>query len=109
MRVAMLRQPATTPATSTSPTRLGPPYVREVDQLFGGSVYLRGALTLHALRVMVGETNFDRTMREYYKRYQGGVASTEDFLATVTEVAGAAPSAALRPWIFDVEMPPYPN
>ena len=89
--------------------RLGPPYVREVDQLFGGSVYLRGALTLHALRVMVGETNFDRTMREYYKRYQGGVASTEDFLATVTEVAGAAPSAALRPWIFDVEMPPYPN
>ena len=95
--------------TTMAGARLGPPYVREVDQLFGGSVYLRGALTLHALRVMIGEAKFDGTMREYYGRYRGGVASTEDFLATVTEVAGAAPAAALRPWIFDVEMPPYPN
>lgn len=41
-------------------------------------------------------------MREDDKRYQGGVASTEDFLATVTEVAGAAPSAACGRGIFDV-------
>lgn len=94
--------------TTVSSGRVGPPYVREVDELFGSAVYLRGALTLHALRVMAGEASFDKIMRTYYARYQYGVASTEDFLAAVSEVAGAKAAAALKPWIYDLELPPYP-
>ncbi len=73
--------------------------------LFHDSVYVRGALTLAALRLEIGDEAFFTTLREYVVRYGGGNASTADFAATVADVTGRDYSEFLDAWLFDREMP----
>lgn len=87
----------------------GPPYYRDVGEMFGTSVYLRGALALHALRVMAGEAVFRQVLRGYYARYRNSIATTDDFLAAVAEYAGTLEAEALRPWIYDEALPAFPR
>ena len=49
--------------------------------LFGAGVYLRGAMTLHALRVKVGDPVFFRILRGWYLRNRDGNVTTDDFIA----------------------------
>lgn len=79
------------------------------DSLFSPAVYERGAMVLHALRLEVGDEIFWQILRTYYQRYQGGVASTEDFIATANEVSGSDLTAFLNAWIYDAELPPLPE
>jgi hypothetical protein len=65
-----------------------PPGDPGVDELFGVSVYERGALTLHALRLTVGDDAFFRILREWVSRYRYENATTEDFIALTKELAG---------------------
>jgi aminopeptidase N len=48
--------------------------------LFAGTVYDRGAMTLQALRVKIGDEAFFRTLRTWYWKYRYGNASTADFI-----------------------------
>jgi len=52
-------------------------------------VYQKGAWTLHMLRAQLGTEAFWATMREYYRRYRDGNASTEDFERVAEETAHA--------------------
>lgn len=79
-----------------------------VAGLFGAPVYLQGGLALHALRVEVGDEVMRRILVEYAARFSGGVATTEDFLALATEVAGRDVAAILDPWLNDHTIPPFP-
>ena len=58
-----------------------------VDEMFSANVYGRGALTLHALRLTVGDEAFFAILEEWASRYEYGNATTEDFISLVGEIA----------------------
>ena len=58
------------------------------DCMFDDRVYKRGALTLHAVRLTVGDAEFFPLLREWTRRYAYGTATTDDFIALAeTETA----------------------
>jgi aminopeptidase N len=83
------------------------------DGLFSANVYRRGALTLHALRLTVGDDPFFRVLREWASRHQYGNVTTEDFIALVKEIARATPPDNLAEffdsWLYGTELPAFPG
>lgn len=80
--------------------------------MFDDRVYKRGALTLHALRLTVGDAAFLRLLRIWTATHRHGAVRTEDF---VDLVRGAAHSPALAPpdaffarWLRTPKLPPLP-
>jgi hypothetical protein len=84
------------------------PGMPPVDNLFNMSVYDRGALTLHALRLEVGDEVWFDVMRTYYDRYKYGNASTADFIAVTNEVSGQDLGAFFDAWLYADRMPDIP-
>ncbi len=80
--------------------------------MFGDGVYWRGALTLHALRLTVGDDSFLRTLRTWAQRYEYGNVETADFIALAKEEAPQVPPAALDAlfdaWLNQPELPALP-
>jgi aminopeptidase N len=79
-----------------------------VDELFGSAVYQRGGLTLHALRVKVGDDVMRDILRTYVARYTGANASTEDFIAVAEDIAARDLSVFFDAWLYESELPPLP-
>ena len=86
-----------------------PPGDPTADQLFNGGVYFRGALTLHALRLEVGDEAFFDILRTYHEQYKGSNATTEDFIAVAEEVSGKDLQELFDSWLYDEEIPPIPE
>jgi aminopeptidase N len=86
----------------------GPPGVPPVEDLFGWNVYARGAWTLHALRLEVGEEAFFDILSTYYNRYQYSNATTDEFIAVAEEVSGRDLDAFFDGWLFGEDTPPKP-
>lgn len=73
-----------------------------------GSVYVRGAWTLHALRLEVGDEVFFEILRVYYDRYQYSNAGTEDFIAVASEVSEKNLTPFFEGWLYADELPAAP-
>lgn len=90
-----------------------PPGDPTVEELFGTGVYERGGLTMHALRLTVGDDIFFAILREWVSRYSYGNAITEDFIGIVREKAGHLSGfdtdRFFQGWLFDAEMPELPE
>ncbi|MEB2289344.1 MAG: M1 family metallopeptidase [Anaerolineae bacterium] len=86
-----------------------PPGDPPPDALFNGGVYLRGALTLHALRLHVGDEAFFAILRAYYERYQHGNATTADFIALAEEIAGGPLDDLFDAWLYAPALPDLPE
>jgi len=80
-----------------------------LDNLFGPSVYTRGAMTLHALRLTVGDEHFWEIVQQYYQRYQGGNASTADFIAVAQEVSDVDLTDFFQGWLYTDAIPDLPS
>lgn len=79
------------------------------DNLFGQDIYYRGALTLHALRLEVGDETFFDILRTYAARFAHGNATTGDFMAVAEEVSGQQLDEFFDGWLFQVELPDIPQ
>lgn len=77
--------------------------------LFDASVYRRGGLTLHALRLEVGDDAFFTILRTWLNRYGGGSASTADFVALAEEIHNADLSEFFDAWLSDRPIPSLPD
>jgi len=77
--------------------------------LFDPSVYRRGGLTLHALRLQVGDDVFFEILRTWLDRFGGGTASTSDFVALSEEIHGDELSDFFDAWLSEAPLPPLPN
>ena len=64
--------------------------------LFLNPIYDRGAATLHALRVEIGDAAFFELAQTWVERFGGGTASTADFIALAEEVSGQELDGVLR-------------
>ena len=91
-----------------SATGVGPPADVEIEDLFGFSVYFRGAATLHALRLHAGDDIFFEILRTHYGRSAGSTATTEEFLGIVDEFAGPEAVDLVESWLFDETVPDFP-
>ena len=83
----------------------GPPRGIEREDLFGLSVYYRGAATLHALRGHAGDETFFEILRAHHDRSAGDATNTAEFLALVDEMAGADAVALVESWLYDETVP----
>jgi aminopeptidase N len=79
------------------------------DNLFDFQVYHGGALVLYALRQVVGAATFQRIEREWLRTYEGRSASTDDFIALASDVAGRDLTGFLRRWVYGTTTPPMPG
>jgi aminopeptidase N len=79
------------------------------DAMFSRAVYDRGALTLHALRLTVGDEAFVQILRTYLERFGGRTASTADFVAVASKVEGRSLRAFFASWLGPGAPPPLPT
>jgi aminopeptidase N len=83
--------------------------------MFDDRVYKRGALTLHALRVAVGDLPFFSILRRWATENRHGVVTTEEFRALVALESGArgldpvAIDAILAAWLDAEALPAFPT
>ena len=89
--------------SSPSPVAIGDPGSAD---LFAAIVYDRGALTLHALRLEVGDETFFALLQTWTERYRHGTVSTADFVALAEEVSERDIGPLFDAWLFQVELPP---
>lgn len=76
-----------------------------VEHLFGSSVYVRGAWTLHALRLRVGDDVFFDILRTYYESFAYGNASTSDFIAVAEDVSAQELDDFFEAWLYNDAVP----
>jgi aminopeptidase N len=85
-----------------------PPGAPGKEGLFGSSVYIRGGLTLHALRVTVGDEDFFTILRQWAERKKDSTATTAEFIALAEELSGENLDQLFEDWLYDDERPPRP-
>ena len=86
-----------------------PPGEPTHNQLFNGGVYFRGALTLHALRLEVGDEAFFEILRTYHEQYKDGNATTDDFIGVAETVSSKDLQELFDNWLYSEEIPPIPE
>jgi aminopeptidase N len=77
--------------------------------MFDDRVYKRGALTLHALRLTVGDDAFFALLRAWTDRYRFEVATTADFRAFAAEQTGADLETLFTAWLDRMPLPKLPH
>ena len=68
-------------------------------------VYQKGGWTLHMLRALIGNDKFWAGIREYYRRYRDGNASTGEFRKVMEETSDADLSWFFRQWLHRAGSP----
>ena len=75
-------------------------------QLFDDQVYERGAATLHALRLEVGDDAFFEAARLWLERHDDSTGTSEDLQAVYEEVSGMDLDEFFQVWLYDPVKPP---
>jgi len=78
------------------------------DLMFDDRVYKRGALTLHALRLTVGDKAFFNLLRSWVADNTGGSITTTGFVAHCEEATKKDLGALFASWLDEVALPPLP-
>jgi len=82
--------------------RIGDPGVRH---MFDDRVYQRGALTLHALRVRIGDDAFFAALREWTEKHRHATVTTDKFIAVAQEHSPRPLDRFFRSWLQDTALP----
>jgi aminopeptidase N len=86
-----------------------PPGNPSPTNLYSNTVYDRGALTFHALRLHVGDEVFFQILREYTDRFRYCNASTADFIAIAEDVSGQNLGEFFDAWLYAKQIPAIPE
>lgn len=78
------------------------------DAMFDDRLYKRGALTLHALRLTIGDETFFTLLRTWASRFRHGSVSTALFVACASEVTGMFVGPLLDDWLYREQLPALP-
>jgi aminopeptidase N len=86
-----------------------PPGDPGVKALFGASVYQRGAMAVHALRVAVGDPAFFTILRAWTSERRYGNGDTAEFIALAERISGRTLQPLFQVWLFEKGKPPPPK
>ncbi len=79
------------------------------EHLFDSSVYTRSAMTLHALRMTIGDEDFFDLLKAWFEQQQGGNHKTSEFIALAEKVSGQQLDELFNDWLFEEGKPSYPG
>ncbi|NPD04393.1 M1 family metallopeptidase [Nocardioides sp. zg-1308] len=79
------------------------------ELMFDDRVYKRGALTLHALRSVVGDDDFFEVLRTWVADHTGASVTTADFEAVVAAVTGEERTDLFDAWLREPALPDLPS
>lgn len=79
--------------------------------MFDDRVYKRGALTVHALRELLGDDAFFKAVRSYVAEGRHGLVEPRDLKRHLYAVSTdhAALDAVWQSWLRDLELPEFPS
>ncbi|MFI6234609.1 M1 family metallopeptidase [Micromonospora sp. NPDC050784] len=86
-----------------------PPGKPGAEKLFSESVYQRGGMTLHALRVGVGDKAFFEIVKTWAAEKRDGTATTAEFVALAERISGKQLDAIFDAWLYGTEKPDLPK
>lgn len=86
--------------------RIADPGARKI---FDDRVYQRGALTLHALRTVIGHAAFVSLLREWTATHRHSTVTTEDFTAMAQRHSAHPLGGLFTMWLFDTKLPTLPQ
>lgn len=69
-------------------------------KMFSFAVYFRGALTLEALRQLVGDPAFYEVLRRWVAEHRYGNVSTQEFIALAEQVSGRQLDSFFEVWLY---------
>ncbi|MFG1623052.1 M1 family aminopeptidase [Kribbella sp. NPDC049227] len=75
------------------------------DFLFEFPVYARGAMTLHQLRLAVGDADFFTILRTWAKTNRNGNVTTDQFIALAEKISGQQLDSLFQTWLFTTTKP----
>jgi aminopeptidase N len=84
-----------------------PIYDPPENYLFGDVEYSKGAWVLHMLRGLLGDSAFFNVFKTYRQRFEYKSATTDDFAAATSSVAGRDLSWFFNQWIYAKGWPIY--
>jgi hypothetical protein len=70
------------------------------ESMFDFAVYARGAMTLHQLRLAVGDADFFEILQTWTTSNAGGHVTTADFIALAEEISGQQLDDLFETWLF---------
>ena len=73
--------------------------------LFNGTIYLRGAMTLQALREKIGDPAFFRIMRDWATQNRYGNITIAQFIALAEQESGIDLDHFFDVWLFQPDKP----
>lgn len=76
------------------------------NRMFHTPVYIRGAMTLAALRHKIGQPAFARLLRNWARDHRYGNATTHDFVTLANQVSGRDLTHFFRVWLWKQTKPP---
>jgi len=79
------------------------------EHMFDDRLYKRGALTLHALRRVVGDATFFDLLRAWTSAHRHGSITTAGFVALATSVTGRDLTDLFDAWLFAAPLPELPG
>jgi hypothetical protein len=79
------------------------------DNLFNFAEYARGAMTLHQLRLAVGDANFFRILHEWVSSQSGGNVTTDEFISLAERISGQQLDTLFQIWLFTPGRPDLPG
>ncbi len=79
------------------------------DALFHRSVYTRGAMTLQALRVAVGDDAFFSIIRTWATENAGRNATTDEFIALAEKISSRQLDRLFQEWLYGAARPALPQ
>jgi aminopeptidase N len=88
---------------------LAAPVVREgvndPDEVVDAITYDKAPEVLNTLERLLGSDTYRAAWREYFTRFNGGNANTDDFLRVFSEVSGRDVAALMKPWLTRADHP----
>ncbi|MFB9250650.1 M1 family metallopeptidase [Sphaerisporangium melleum] len=82
-----------------------PPGVAQREDLFNNSVYTRGAMTLQALRLKIGDDTFFKLLRTWTDQHKYGGATTTDFITLAGKLSARDLTPLFDAWLFKPTRP----
>jgi aminopeptidase N len=74
-------------------------------EMFDDRVYKRGALTLHTLRLRLGDEKFFALLKDWATRYRYGNVVTDDFTALAANYSGESLRPLWDAWLYSTPVP----
>lgn len=78
-----------------------------VSSVFHRTVYDKGAMVLHMLRYVTGDSTFFQILKTYYQQLPYGIATTTDFKIICENISGQELTWFFDQWIYSAGRPAY--